>query len=117
MSLPKPQCVTIPDGSVLVRGEDFDSLCKYREWYEAIAPRLTNFGNDLPDGIVPRGVDVLHALRNWVRDNASAPRKKLLGFSADDVSCFLMCVDEFWHRHNAWDISKRISETVSEERK
>jgi hypothetical protein len=83
-------------------------------WYDEIAPRRTNFGNDLPGGIVARGVDVLNALRDWkCKAAVSADDERLLNFTADDVACFLMCVDEFWERHNANDIARRLEERAA----
>jgi len=93
----------------------WDHHCQWRTWYEQIAPRQTNFANDLPGDIVPRGVDVLNSLRRWIAEHCDN-KTQMLGYNADDWSCFIMCVEEFWERHKAWDISlrmKRIAESAA----
>ncbi len=83
------------------------------QWYDEIAPRLTNFANDLPDGVVARGVDVLNQLREFKRANASE-QTAILSINVDDLACFLMCVDQFWEQHNTADIAKRLAHSAGE---
>lgn len=83
-------------------------------WYDEIAPRLTSFGPDLPHDIVVKGVNVLHQLRAFKAERFREHEAELF-LNVNDLSCFLMCVEQFWERNRNADVLGRLAHNTRED--